>query len=106
MARPRDGQDRGTIKVRIYNETYQTIRHVTSCRVAIGERPEPTGAEIIEGLLEIAFRCLEEHGSDFAKPYLPKEALRRAKALISARVVAKRRRGQRGCDKRPRKKRA
>ena len=68
--------------------------------------PPPRDSEIIEDLLEIAFRCCADHGADFGKPAKHHKALERAKAIAARVGDLQRYRGQRGPDLIPRRKRA
>lgn len=84
MARPKDGQDLTTVMVRVYHETYKMLRDIARCRCVAGGVRAPTNAKIVEELLETAFRCFEDHGADYARPYSGRAAFSRAKKIAGA----------------------
>lgn len=108
MARPRNGQVLETVKVRVYYETKEMLRTIARCRSPVRGVPATTDAEIVEELLETAFRCFEDHGADYAKPHRGREALGRAKTIAKGLDTAKKNPPHRPVgskDKKPRRKR-
>lgn len=96
--------------IRIDRNDYEIIKTLATA-LRVSERMAYTPIKETNGrLLEIAFRCIEEHGTDFAKPARHHQERERFKALaVKAGIKAlsrSRRRGERGKDKKPRKRRA
>jgi len=82
LGQGRSAKTEGYQTIRITRGTYEIIRTLSNGRrVARGEK-EPTLPEIVDDLLEVAFRCIEDHHTDFAKPFQGREALERARIKV------------------------
>lgn len=90
MTRPRSGQVLTTSLVRCYNETKDMLHNLSAARKLQGTLSRATTAEALDDLLEVAFRCIADHGADFSKPARHHNALNKAKRKIKD-LAAKRR---------------
>jgi hypothetical protein len=70
--------------VLISGDDHETIRDIAIARnlsdPTASAKARPRISEALADLLEIAFRCIESHGADYAAPFQVREALDRARA--------------------------
>ena len=108
MGRRRIMEEPYTKWLRVTEADYEIIERFAVTRSAIpqdGSRKPPL-APALEELLEIAYRCIADHDAEFSKPARHQKALEVRRRVKSLPKTHKRKRGQRGKDIRPRKRRS
>jgi hypothetical protein len=111
LGRVREGQLPFVKWVRTTEADYEILKDIAIARGLVSRdgAKKPQIAQALEDALEIAYRCIQGHGAEFAKPSQhPKtrQGFKRLATKAGVVLPAKRKRGQRGKDKKPRRRAA